>query len=196
MKLAIVIGHEKKSPGSYAAAPLRLSEYDYNTEVAQLMYRFAMERGIQTKIFTRDNVGIKGVYKLVNDWAAATIYSKTVCIELHFNAANEKAKGTETLFDMDPTECIEFAREVHESVCLVFNRKGKENRGLKKLGSGDRGYMNVGECKIVSCLVEPAFGDNKDDAKLLMDLQNDYAKALVDAVTDYFSSLDKRLALN
>ena len=197
MRLAIVIGHSKKSPGAFAAAPLRLSEYDYNTLVAQEIYRNAMGRGVHTKIFTRDGSSIKDVYQQVEDWAAKTIYGKTVAVELHFNAANKKAKGTETLFDMEPLESIEFARCVQQAMCLVFKRKGKEDRGLKKITEDtERGYPNLNYCRIPSVIVEPAFGDNPDEAKLLSELQLDYAKSIVDATIQYFMTSGHRGPLN
>lgn len=192
-RLCIVVGHTKKSPGAYAVAPLRLSEYDYNTEVAAIMYRVAMERGLETRIFTRDGIGTNGAYKNVEKWLKGF---DGVAIELHFNSYNGKVKGTETLFDDEPSESIELAREVQEAMCLAFNRKGKENRGLKRITPGERGYPNLKACKHPSCLVEPAFGDNPDEAQMLMLKQQEYATALVAAVFNYFESRDARLALN
>jgi N-acetylmuramoyl-L-alanine amidase len=192
MRLAVVVGHTKESPGAYSAQPLRLSEYDYNTQVAQEMYRYAMEKGLQTKIFTRDSGGLTKAYKEINEYCK----DDGVVIELHLNAFNGKAKGTETLFDMEPTESIDFAREIHEVMLAVFNRKGKEDRGIKKRLPGDRGYLNLALCKAPSCIVEPAFCDNRDEAQILMERQKDYAASLVDGVFNYYASRDMKMALN
>lgn len=192
-RFAVIVGHDSKAKGASSAPPLRLYEYDYNKEVAALVYRIAMERGLETRIFTRDGVGTKGAYKNVEKWLKGF---DGVAIELHFNSYNGKVKGTETLFDDEPSESIELAREVQEAMCLAFNRKGKENRGLKRITPGERGYPNLKACKHPSCLVEPAFGDNPDESQMLMLKQQEYATALVAAVFNYFESRDKRMALN
>lgn len=182
MKLAIVIGHSKDKKGALATLPLNQYEYDYNTDVAQFMFRFAMNENLNCKIFTRDNIGVVGAYKAVSDWAGK---DPAVCIELHFNAADTKARGTETLFDNDPLDCIEFARDIHQRVCSVFKRQGKQDRGIKLVDEG-RGAKNLAECKIVGCLIEPFFGDNKEDAALGLSKKVEYAKCLVEGVKVYF----------
>lgn len=191
MKLAIVVGHSKDKKGAYAIGPINQHEYDFNLEVAQNAYQAAMLSGIQTKIFLRDKIGIVGAYQEVSKWAD----ENTICIELHFNSYNGKARGTETLFDNDPPESIEVAREVHEAVCALFNRRGKDDRGLKLIDQG-RGAKNLAECMVPGCLVEPFFGDNKDDALEANGLRLEYAKALIFGVLSYFENRAKRISLN
>ena len=191
MKLAIVVGHSKDKKGAYAVGPINQHEYDFNIEVAQNAYQAAMLSGIQTKIFLRDSIGIVGAYKEVNKWAD----ENTVCIELHFNSFNGKAQGTETLFDKDPVESIEVAREVHEAVCALFDRRGKLDRGLKLIDDG-RGAKSLAECKVPGCLIEPFFGDNKNDAILANSLRLEYAKTIVFGVLSYFENKIKRISLN
>lgn len=191
MRLALVVGHTKDQPGAHGVSPLNQYEYEFNLEVAQTAYQCAMTSGIQTRIFTRDGIGISGVYKQVNEWAD----ENTVCIELHFNYFNGKVRGTETLFDTTPSESIELARDVHEAICALFDRRNKEDRGLKLVEDG-RGSKNLKLCRVPSCLVEPFFGDNKDDAKEANDLRVEYAKTLVFGVLSYFQNRQKRMELN
>lgn len=179
-KLAIVIGHEAKAKGAKATIPIDAYEYDYNTEVAQAMYRYAKNYGIECKVFTRDGVGIRGAYNLVNEWAQG---HNACCIELHFNSFDGKARGTETLCDDDPSESIEFAREIQNAMCSLFKREGKQNRGIKM--NNGRGDANLDACKIPSCITEPFFGDNPLDAKLGHVYKFEYAKVLVDTAVRF-----------
>lgn len=91
-KLAIVVGHTKRSPGAEGVYPISTYEYFWNKELAKHIQAFANMNNIECGIFFRDGIGIEGTYKLVKDWQPNT------CIELHFNAFNSKVKGTETLY--------------------------------------------------------------------------------------------------
>lgn len=192
MRLAIVVGHDVKGKGATSVAPLNLQEYDFNLQIAQDVYRKAMEHGIACRIFLRNGIGIRGVYEQVAQWAD----KNTVCIELHFNSFNGKAQGTETLFDKSPTDSIEFAREIHNGICELFKRKDKTNRGLKLIEQGDRGYLNLNLCQIPSCIVEPFFGDNTEDAKLAHKYMNLYGDTLVNSTIAYFKNKEKIMAMN
>ncbi|SRR6266540_2570028 len=191
MKLAIVVGHDINQPGAMSAAPLNKHEYDYNLEVAEFIYRIAMQNGITTKIFLRNKIGVTGVYKLVTEWSD----DDTVCVELHFNSFDKKSQGTETLFDSDPTESVDLAREIHQQVCSVFSRKGKMDRGLKLSDEG-RGSHNLTSFTKPSCLIEPFFGDNPADADLGLKLKMQYAEAIVKGVAKFFINRDKNMSLN
>ena len=171
MKLALVVGHEKERPGALGAAPLSQSEYDYNLEVAQFAYREARESGHDCHIFLRDGIGIEGAYRLVNEW------SPDLAVELHFNACDRKASGTETLF-ANPAH-REFAEIMQRELCSLFERKGKQDRGVKLLEAGDRGHRNMSLAVAPACLLEPFFGDNPFEAALGHKLRVAYAVAVV-----------------
>lgn len=180
-KVAFLIGHDEKRQG--AVSSLGQSEYSYNSEVASAAFRLAKNAGLDAKVFTRNNWGIKGAYKAINKWIEEG--EDGVAIELHFNAYNKTVRGTETLFDDDPADSIEFARHVHDAVCDAFKRKGKQNRGIKKRLEGAGAY-NLAQCEVPGCIIEPFFGDNPDDAKLGKELLFEYAQALVDGTLEYF----------
>lgn len=194
MKLAIIIGHELKSKGAKGVYPISGYEYDFNSEIAQLIFHSAMDRALPIRIFKRDGLGISGVYKQVQDWAGGN--SEAVAIELHCNAFNGKVRGTETLFDKDPDDSIEFAREIHQSICTALNRKNKEDRGIKLIEKGDRGYINLNLCKIPSAIVEPFFIDNPEDAALGYSLKKQYAAAIVDGCLKFFKQREVYQKLN
>lgn len=186
IKLAIVVGHSYTAKGAYGVYPL-LPEYDFNSMLAEMIYQIAKERGLGVRVFRRDGIGVKGVYRNVKDWARSDL---TVCVELHFNSFNGKVRGTETLYDNDPKESKDFAEIIHKCVCEALSRKDKTDRGLKLISDPkERGYTNLNECKIPSVILEPVFGDNKEDAALLYDRKKQYALAIVDSTIKYLNSL-------
>lgn len=190
--LGIVIGHTKRSGGAWATAPLSMNEYTYNTEIAKLMEIEAKKQGLEVRVFTRDVGGIRGAYNRVHDWFfEPTMYQQVnrldkdadVCvIELHFNAATPKARGTETLYDLDPADSYDFAKMVQREMVNVFRIP---DRGVKRRVKGDRGYYNLEACKFPSCIVEPAFGSNPLDSQLLLERKEPYAKGLVNAAVEF-----------
>lgn len=193
-KFAIVVGHTQKRPGAKGVAPLNKSEYQYNSELAQVIYRLAREDGIDAKVFTRDKIGLRGAYKQVNSWITEDDIG--CCVELHFNAFNGKAKGTETLFDTDPQDSIELSRFVHNEIIDVLGRKGKEDRGLKKVIDGDRGGYNLKLCEVPGCIIEPFFGDNIEDACLGNEMMFEIAAAIVNGIKEYFKQYEYVNSLN
>jgi N-acetylmuramoyl-L-alanine amidase len=190
-KLCLIVGHSIDAKGAPAVGPINSTEYDYNCEVAAAAYRYAREMGLDARIFLRNGVGIEGCYLEVNSWAKD---ADLVCaIELHLNAFNGKTRGTETLWDKEPADNVEFAREVQQAVCSVFKREGKANRGLKLLEPGDRGHRNMSACEITGVLCEPFFCDNPDDAKLGASNKFAYALALVNATIKFMKAKEAQI---
>jgi N-acetylmuramoyl-L-alanine amidase len=180
--LVVIVGHEKKAPGATFA--LGGSEYEYNTKVSKLMEAYGKEAfpNMIVKTVFRDGIGISGAYK------AAKGFKPDACIELHFNAFNTKAFGTETLCTAEASD-KHFAHMVHGNICQVFSREDN-SRGVKVLPKGARGGGNVHSLPgFANCLVEPFFGDNKEEAEVAVAKQSLYAKALVDASAAFFKEI-------
>lgn len=178
-KLAVIVGHEKKAQG---AAMHRsqgfISEYMYNNAIADLMIDYGKTVGVEVVKVLRDGIGISGANK------KAASLKPDACIELHFNAANGTAHGTEVLCTLDAQDKT-FAALVQANVCKVFERTGM-SRGVKPIARSARGGGNVhGLPGIANCLVEPFFGDNQKEAEMAMKKKSEYAKALVDAFVSW-----------
>jgi hypothetical protein len=130
----------------------------------------------------RDGVGIAGAYKKAN------ALKPDACIELHYNAFNKVALGTETLCTVDSKD-QGFAKIVHKNICVVFERGGM-SRGVKVLPRSARGGGNIYAMPAYSnCLVEPFFGDNPSEAKLAQDKQSAYAKCLIYSFVEWSRSV-------
>lgn len=171
VKLGLVVGHTKAAPGAVMAAPYRVSEYVYNSEIAALCKARA-PKNVQVEIFTRDVGGIVGAY---NKAKAA----KCDCIiELHFNAFNKEAFGTETLVSNEGAD-KQFGQIVHDEILKVFGRtkNGKGDRGL--LINPSRGGQSINSFKGgPNCLVEPGFFDNPSEAGMAIARKHSYADSL------------------
>lgn len=181
-RLAIIVGHEAKAQGAVAVAPLSMSEYAYNTLVAEDMFVYAPQIGIEAKIFFRDCLGINGVGKAASTWSAGA--SRSRCIELHFNAATPSASGTETLYDTRESGNKVFAETVQKLMVDLFR---SPDRKTKEVDSG-RGSSNLKAVTAIGCLVEPLFGTNKSDATKLLTMRTQYAQTLVKAVMASFNA--------
>lgn len=192
-RIALIVGHTQKRQGAPGAYPIASSEYRYNTGLAELAAQFARSRAHEVEIFFRDGGGIAAAYDAVAEWEA------DCAIELHFNAFNGQVAGTETLYcdDQDHKRVheFEFATLVQQHMCRVFERSGRGDRGLKKrpLSAGERGYFSVNQLfHIPSVLVEPFFGDNREEAKLAVERKQELAEGLVLAVEEWKQQMYSR----
>ena len=185
LRLGVIVGHEKIAPGATFAAPWgKVAEYEYNSEVADLMHKYAEKLGVDLMIFTRDNVGISGGYR------KAQAAKCDVAIELHCNAFNRQVQGSEVLCSSEQSDKA-LAAHIQAGLIRLFKREGNANRGVKIRNSG-RGAENCTSYPgKANCLVEPAFCDNTQDAQMLMDMKIEYAQMLVDQMVRYWSAASK-----
>lgn len=174
--LAIVVGHEKNKPGAEFNGDFYESEYEFNSAIAELVKTLAGD--VKVSIVYRDGIGISGAYKKVTE------LNPDLCVELHFNAYNEKAFGSETLHSPDPMDKT-WADIIHKKICVAFERGGN-SRGLKALSKSDRGAQSCyALTRIPNCLVEPFFGDNPSEASYASTHMKEYALSILDAVRDW-----------
>lgn len=179
VKLGVIVGHTEKSSG--ACMPKELggySEYEFNSGIAKIMKAYAEKKypSLEVEIIKRDLIGIVGAYKKARELLCDCV------IELHFNGFNGKVEGTVTLCTPDDSD-VAFAKTIHQAMCKLFVRMGNADRGVKAISKSTRGGVNVHQFPGgVNCLVEPVFGDNIKDAKLLLENKERYAWTLIDAV--------------
>ena len=188
--LALIVGHSKADKGAVGVSPLNQQEYDYNKEVAEIAKSEGSKLNVIVEIFYRDNGGVLGAYKSATSWLDKN--SGGAIIELHFNAANNKAIGTEVLYaDVKDNKNVNekfFAQCILDSSCLAFSRDSKGNRGLKREtgAKGERGYSNLSQTvKYPSIIVEPFFGDVSSEAKMALERKNKYVVSLLEGYLKY-----------
>ena len=119
---------------------------------------------------------LQGICDAANSWNADYFVS------IHCNAANTKAQGTETYCYRGSTTGRKFATAVHNSIVKKFPEL--LDRGVKEAGFYVLAHTN---CPAV--LVETAFIDNAHDNKILVEREDDFARAIAVGVTDFLQSL-------
>ena len=154
-KIAIIVGHNERSQGAQSIEPINRSEFDFNSELAEIMLAKACEFNVELKIFNREYQGsytneIIKVYGKVNDWNAD--YST----ELHFNSAVFTVAGSEVLTS-GSAKSIKFAELTQAELVKLFDRKGKTDRGVKIRKKGSRGYQSLISGRAPAIIVEPFF---------------------------------------
>mgnify|MGYP005996324713 CR=1 FL=1 len=132
MKVAIVIGHTKKSKGALSKY-FGLREWDFYNEVDKCLHN--------AKTFWHD-ANISGYTSRIKDTANRINKENfDLVIEMHFNSAvHESANGCETLYYYRSDKSKQYALKFSE---LVSNRTGIKvrNNGLKALtNKNDRGF--------------------------------------------------------
>ena len=183
-KLALVVGHTQASQGAHAGTPINQSEYPWNRDLAERAVAIANGRSVSARVFLRDRIGIAGAYAQVERWGA------DAAIELHFNSASPSARGTETLHGHSFAGSADWARIVQDRMVQLYDRRGIENRGLRPAPPWPRGRASVNALSsIATCLIEPFFGSNREDASLGQRKKDELAELLVDAFVAYRSSL-------
>ena len=185
VKLGIIVGHSKNAQGARMCEPHGLYEYSYNMEVAKVI-KDSAPSNVTVEIILRD--GSRGeiprAYKEARDKLCDCV------IELHFDAFNGQVRGTSTLSTPDLSD-VDFSHIVHRSMITLFERKDKEDRGVRTISKSVRGGINVHSFPGgVNCLVEPFFGDNKLDADMGMVKRVLYAKCLLEAVILWAKKVD------
>lgn len=187
-KLAIIVGHEAHKPGTQGSLLSLTNEYEWNSELALDLWQAGQAKGLECRVFKRDGIDVKEVGRRVTEWASP----EGVAIELHCNSFDGKATGTETLYDEDPETNREFAAIIQKKVISVFGVYHRKDRGTKLRSthdadkSNDRGAMNLEHVKVTSCLIEPVFWDNRDEAILLKSRRTEYIQALISGVCEWY----------
>jgi N-acetylmuramoyl-L-alanine amidase len=175
IRLCLIVGHEQSAPGADFNGIAFKNEYAYNSALAKRVEEKATEtKHIEVHVIFRDGIGIKGAYEKAKE------LHPDVCIELHFNAFNGAAYGTETLCSVDEQD-KKLATIVQANVCAAFRRHDL-SRGVKILSRADRGGTSVYSLPgSANCLIEPFFGDNKDEAEQAIVYMSEYANSLLES---------------
>ena len=170
-RVAIIIGHDAMRPGAVLkfGAFAKMSEYVYNSVLAQYIFRRLETLGLDTdkiKIIKRDKIGIAGAYSAAHRFGADFI------IELHFNASEaSSARGCEVLIgDNSPSAVESIERRFTAVFCQrmigVFGSIIRHGNGVMEVRREDRGGGNV--CAIATIpavLIEPFFASNVSDCE-------------------------------
>ena len=180
-RIAIVIGHTAAAPG--ARAVQGFYEYEFNTEIAKYMVgELAKNVNLLPTIWTRDHMTIKGTYKRLQ------AFRPDIGVELHFNSFNTVANGCEMLHLNGSTASKRLAQCFQDAVLDLAHQYNYflQDRGLKSISKGDRGYTSLIGLNCPQIITEPCFGDNHNDSRIL-NHPHHLALTYVKAINAYFS---------
>ena len=150
-----------------------LYENEVALAVGQLVQQYLVAAGCDVELLQSES--LSGICEAANEWGADYFVS------IHCNAFNGVANGVETLSYPSDIEGYNLAECIQNQIVDTFEEL--TDRGLK--ARTDLAVLNGTDMPAV--LVEMAFIDNPDDAILLRDRQDDFARAIARGVTDYLS---------
>ena len=189
MKVFINPGHDIKYDSGAVNPSTGLRECDVASSIGELVRQYLMAAGCECYLMQSDNLaptragrseyedrqGLT-VTETANDWGA------DIFVSIHCNAANTAARGTEV-------ECFGGGTGEQLAQCIqsqIVDSLGTVDRGVNYRS----GLLVLKYTDMPAVLVETAFIDNDDDAVLLTDKQDGFARAIARGVTDYENDLN------
>lgn len=164
MKIAVVVGHHKKSKGAYSKY-FKMREFDFYSKVAELL------NDVDVYFYDENISGYVSRVKALAKELNKKQYD--LVIELHFNSFSDPAaNGCETLYYFKSKNGKYYARLFSE-ILNDFTGIKLRNGGLKGLANrNDRGFHAVFQPTAPAILIEPFFGSNKSDCEKIESVEN------------------------
>lgn len=180
MKVYLNPGHDLMyDPG--AVNPVNgLREADIVARIGKLVAKYLNDVGIETLSRQSDNLYWDSSYsdrniavvEEANNWGA------DIFISIHCNAANGNARGTEQEIYSFGGDSELLANCIQNQIVDSLNTV---DRGVKEYP----GLIVLKHTTMPAVLIETAFIDNMEDAYLLDNETDEFARAIARAVTDY-----------
>lgn len=152
------------------ACAFGLHEADIALRICRRIEGYLQAAGYTVKLFYFD-----GLQQICDD---ANAFDADLFVSVHCNSFNGAAKGSETLFS-GSNDSRKLAVSIQNQ---IVNKLHTVDRGIKLSGVYVLKYTNM-----PAVLVETAFIDNADDVKLLIDREDDFARAIAVGISDYFA---------
>lgn len=184
MRVFINPGHDREYDSGAVNPRTGLREADVAWEIGGLVAHHLRNAGCAVEVCQSDNLcgdsghadrmGEPSVVRKANDSGA------DVFVSIHCNAldGSGRAKGTETCVYSLAGQGAKLGQCIQSQ---VVESLGTTDRGLKCRPS----LAVLRHTAMPAALVETAFIDNDDDARLLAERQDDFARAIARGVTDY-----------
>ena len=167
-KIIISAGHGGNDPGAVANG---YTERDLAIEFRELLVKELLLLGVKPLIDDNKNALVQTL-----QWLKGVLKSdKTVCIDIHWNAAIPKARGTEIIIPDKPSLFeSSFAKEILD----VFVSNGFTSRGVKTESQIARKRLGWMRPLAENILIEMAFLTNTLDLELYKMVKYKLAKEL------------------
>ena len=167
-KIIISAGHGGNDPGAVANG---YTERDLAIEFRELLVKELLLLGVKPLIDDNKNALVQTL-----QWLKGVLKSdKTVCIDIHWNAAIPKARGTEIIIPDKPSLFeSSFAKEILD----IFVSNGFTSRGVKTESQTARKRLGWMRPLAENILIEMAFLTNTLDLELYKMVKYKLAKEL------------------
>ena len=166
-KIIISAGHGGNDPGAVANG---YTERDLAIEFGELLVKELLLLGVKPLI--DDN---KNALKQTLAWLTGKYSSKDILLDIHWNAASSKARGTEVIV---PDNASIFENNFAKNILNVFVSNGFVNRGVKPERQTARKRLGWMRPPAENILIEVAFITNILDMNLYQNLKYKLAKEL------------------
>lgn len=166
-KIIISAGHGGNDPGAVANG---YTERDLTIEFRELLVKELLLLGVKPLI--DDN---KNALKQTLAWLVGKYSSKDILLDIHWNAASSKARGTEVIV---PDNASIFENNFAKNILNVFVSNGFINRGVKPESQTARKRLGWMRPPAENILIEVAFITNLLDMNLYQNLKYKLAKEL------------------
>ena len=166
-KIIISAGHGGNDPGAVANG---YTERDLAIEFRELLVKELLLLGVKPLI--DDN---KNDLKQTLAWLTGKYSSKDILLDIHWNAASSKARGTEVIV---PDNASIFENNFAKNILNVFVSNGFVNRGVKPESQTARKRLGWMRPPAENILIEMGFITNLLDINLYQNLKYKLAKEL------------------
>ena len=154
--LCLVVGHCNRYAGAQSATVPPVREFDWNSVLATRIEDYMVQSGKVrvVRVWRPDNNNIATLIQRVNA-TKADYY-----VELHANAFNKIASGTETLYWHTSSQGKRLATAIQRACVTIL---GMPDRGIKARFPKDRGAFQLSKTNPVAIITEPFFIDTPRD---------------------------------
>lgn len=177
MRIFINPGHH---PGLDPGAVNRdygVSEADIASDIGNLTAGYLTAAGCEVKTVQSNNLcGEDAAY--TNVCLTANSWPADIFVSLHCNAATPAAKGTEVLVYSRWSEADALASCIQRQ---IVGSLGTVDRGVKARPN----LVVLNSTHMPAVLVEMGFISNADDCRMLINQQDELARAIARGITDY-----------
>ena len=181
-KVYINPGHDYNYDSGAVNPNSRLRECVVALKIGNLVKQYLEAVGYECKLLQSDNLYYDSDHedRPVAVCADADYWGADVFVSIHCNAFDGSARGTEV-------ECYDKNGEGGNLAQCI------QDQIVQSVGTVDRGVREMPKLIVLkhtdmpAVLVETAFIDNDDDAALLVDKEDDFARAIARGISDYFA---------
>ena len=170
-RILVNAGHGGKDCGACANG---LREVDINKKIAMKLCDYLMEDGHSITYFQQTN-SVNDVWKFENKC------SYDLTISVHCNSYNSTSHGHEVLYYPSPSHGQKLAQAIQTELVKTV---GLRDRGVKPR----KDLCVLTYTKSIAVIVETAFISNPNEAKILKEKPELFAKAIAEGVKNYLKN--------